>query len=298
MNPGKVYIVIINFGTPAHTIECLESILQNTHTHFQVVLVDVQDKNDSVKKIKEWITAQDNNRFACLQTTDNKGFSYANNIGIKYALKQPDCDYMWILNNDTFIEKNSLAELINCHKKVNKPGFIGSKIMDYDHRDIIQNVGGTFNKWTGYSVLIGMGEKDTGQFEHKAIKPDYIIGASMFCSVDLVKTIGLMPEDYFLYYEDIDWCVTAQKAGFINSSCTKSIVYHKQGVSTGAKLLSTDEHIRSKKHLYLSYLKFYRRHFPQLMVVAYFILVKQWAGRVFHGQFAEAKLIARVFFSK
>jgi len=67
-----------------------------------------------------------------------------------------------------------------------------------------QNVGRAFNKWTGYSILIGMGEKDTGQFDDKNIKPDYVIGASMFFNIDLVRAIGLMPEDYFLYYEDID----------------------------------------------------------------------------------------------
>jgi len=244
-----------------------------------------------------WIETKKDNRFILIPEKENKGFSYANNVGIKYALKQPDCDYLWILNNDTVIEKNCLTELIKCHKKKNS-GFIGSKIMDYANRDIIQNVGGTFNKWTGYSVLIGMGEKDAGQYEQKAIKPDYVIGASMFLKIDLVRKIGLMPDDYFLYYEDIDWCITAQKAGFVISSCTESIVYHKQGISTGAKLLSTDEHIRSKKHLYLSYLKFYRRHFPKFLVVAYFILFKQWGGRIYHGHYKEARLIAEVIFSK
>lgn len=298
MTPGKVFIIIINYGTPEHTVECLESILQNNYANYQVIIVDVLNKKDSIRLLNDWIAQKKDNRFNVIPNNKNNGFSFANNIGINYALSQADCDYLWILNNDTVIEKNSLTELINCYRKESKPGFLGSKIMDYDNRELIQNVGGTFNKWTGYSVLIGMGEKDVGQYNNKKTKIDYVIGASMFCKADFLKTVGLMPEDYFLYYEDIDWCIAAQKAGYTNLLCTESVVYHKQGVSTGVKLLSTDASIKKKKHLYLSYLKFYRRHFPKHLAIAYFILFKQWAGRIYHGQFAEAKLIAQVIFSK
>ena len=154
-------------------------------------------------------------------------------------------------------------------------------------------MGGTFNKWTGYSVLLGMGEIDKGQFDNKNPEVDYVIGASMFFHKSLIEEIGLMPEDYFLYYEDIDWCITAQKAGFKNSTCTKSLIYHKQGISTGAKLLTTDNHLKNKKHLYLSYLKFYQRHYKLLLPVAYLILLKQTAGRIFHGENKEAGIIFR-----
>ncbi|RLD77510.1 MAG: hypothetical protein DRJ10_11825, partial [Bacteroidetes bacterium] len=195
-------------------------------------------------------------------------------------------------NNDTVIDNNSLVELINqYHQNEKNIGFIGSIILDYKDNKLIQNAGGTFNKWTGYSVLIGMGKKDTGQFDNQEIKVDYVIGASMFCHSSLMHKIGLMPEDYFLYYEDIDWCITAQKAGFKNKTCTKSKVYHKQGISTGAKLLVNDRHLQNKKHLYLSYLKLYRRHFKRLLPVAYFILFKQMAGKVMHKKYNEAQVI-------
>ena len=296
----KVFIIIINYGTPGHTIECLQSICENNHELFQVVVVDVSNINLSVKKINQWIAEKNDSRFILIQEKENKGFAFANNIGIKYSLEQDDCDFIWILNNDTIIEKNSLKELINCYEqKQDKEitGFIGSKILDYKDNELIQNVGGTFNKWTGYSVLVGMGEKDTGQFDNQEINIDYVIGASMFCHSSLVHKIGLMPENYFLYYEDIDWCITAQKAGFRNSTCTKSIIYHKQGLSTGARLLTRDSHLKNKKHLYLSYLILYRKHYKSLLPVAYFILFKQMAGKIFHNNLYEAKLILQVIVS-
>jgi hypothetical protein len=300
-NRQKVYIVIINFGTPGHTIECLQSICENDHELFQVLVVDVSNINKSVEKINKWIEEKNGGRFILIEEKENKGFAFANNIGIKYSLRQGDCDFLWILNNDTVIAKNSLEELIKCYRQ-NKDkkitGFIGSKILDYKDNELIQNVGGTFNKWTGYSVLVGMGEKDTGQFDSQDIKVDYVIGASMFCHSSLVYKIGLMPEDYFLYYEDIDWCITAQKAGFKNLTCTKSLVYHKQGISTGAKLLTNDNHLKNKKHLYLSYLKFYKKHYKRLLPLSYIILLKQIAGRIFHLEYKEAGIIFRTIFPK
>lgn len=296
----KVYIIIVNYGEPEHSIECLQSILDNNYEFFHVVVVDISNINQSTDKINSWIDKKNDSRFSLINEDKNKGFAFANNIGIKYALQKDDCDYLWILNNDTIIEKESLSQLKNYYdekKQVCNIGFVGSKIMDYGNSGIIQNIGGTFNKWSGYSILIGMGQKDNGQFENKNINVDYVVGASMFFHSSLINKIGLMPEDYFLYYEDIDWCLSAQKAGFTNSSCSKSIVFHKQGISTGSKLLREDENLKNKKYLYLSYLKLYKKKFKWLMPVAYFILFKQMAGKIYHRNFTEAKLISQVIFN-
>ena len=297
----KVYVVIVNYGAWQDTMECLNSILTNEHQNYKVLIVDVANKNNSVKELKKYLDNIEDKRFELLYTPDNKGFAFANNIGIKHAQKQEDCKFIWILNNDTVILKNSIDELIKCYeqnKNTKSTGFIGSKILDYKKRELIQNVGGTFNKWTGYSILLGMGEKDTGQFDNKKLKVDYVIGASMFFHKSLIGEIGLMPEKYFLYYEDIDWCISAQKAGFKNSTCIKSLIYHKQGISTGVKLLTKDDHLKNKKHLYLSYLKFYQSHYKILLPVAYFILIKQMAGKMFHNNLQEAKLILQVISKK
>ena len=92
-------------------------------------------------------------------------------------------------------------------------------------------------------------------------------------------------------------CIPAQKAGFVNTTCTSSIIYHKQGVSTGSKLLSNDNHLHNKKYLYQSYLIFYRKYFSWKLPIAYAILFKQLAGKVFHKNMAEAKLILQIIFS-
>lgn len=301
MNTPKVYIILINYGTPHDTIECLESIIINNYQFFQVLIIDVADLNESVDKITGWIEQNKDSRFTLISEKQNKGFSYVNNIGINFALSQKDAGFIWVLNNDTVISKNSLKALISCynkHKSTSKIGFIGSKTMDYKNRSLIQNVGGTFNKWTGYSKLLGMGETDKKQYDRNLYSIDYVVGASMFFHASLVEKIGLMPENYFLYYEDIDWSITAKRKGFTNITCIDSVIFHKQGLSTGSKLLTETSNIVIKKHLYLSYLIFYRRHYKWLIPIAYFILIKQLAGKMFHNNLAEAGVILKVIFNK
>lgn len=296
----KVYIIIINFGEPNHTIECLQSIIDNNYSSFQVILVDISDINQSIEKLNGWIEKKNDPRFTIIQEKQNKGFAFANNIGIKHSLKQDNCKFLWILNNDTVIEKDSLAHLINYYtEKANTKniGIVGSKIMDYKERDHIQSVGGRFNSWTKFPDWIGMGEKDIGQFDNNELKVDHVLGASMFLQKSLIQQIGLMPEDYFLYFEDTDWCIKAQRVGFQNSVCTKSIVYHKQGASTGVKYLNDEKHLQNKKYFYVNLLKFYGKNFKLYLPMAYFILFKKMLGKVYHRNYKEARLISRVIFN-
>ena len=299
MSRKKIYIILVNYGTPDATIECMESIVANSYQNFQVLIVDIMDINHSEQTIGQWVLKQEDERFMLISEKQNKGFAYANNIAIKYAMAKQDANFIWLLNNDTVIAPDSLGQLLNCyHQSTIQTGFIGSKTMDYTRRELIQNMGGTFNKWSGYSMLKGMGEKDNGQFDNGKLSVDYVVGASMFFHVSLIDKIGLMPEDYLVNYEAIDWCITAKKTGLVNITCQKSVIYHKQGLSTETKLLNKDSNLEIKKHLYQSYLIFYHRHYKALLPVAYFILFKHWAGRVYHKEWREAKMILMVIFTR
>jgi GT2 family glycosyltransferase len=295
---SEVILILVNYGNWEDTIECYESILKNSFRDYAVFTVDVANKNNSYKHLSDWHDSR-SEQFILLKTDENKGFAFANNIALKYIREHALTKYVWILNNDTVIEKDALSELYDFHKQKEekgKTGFIGSKISEYENRDIIQSVGGYFNERSGYSILIGKGEKDTGQYDSKELKPDYVIGASMFFHIDLLNDIDFMPEDYFLYYEDIDWCITAKKKGYTNHTCTKSIVYHKQGKSTGNKYSKKTAYTELRRYMYVSYLKFFRKQYRSRMYIAYFILFKQYTGRIFRLQFKEAFVILKVIF--
>jgi hypothetical protein len=176
-----------------------------------------------------------------IQAGENGGFSAGNNIGIKYALARGDFEYIWLLNNDTVIESTTLSSLVDksdYYKKTdNKVGLLGSKLRYYDNPLIIQAIGGKYNKWIGTSEHIGVSEMDYGQYNNEKIVDfiDYPVGASLFISKDFINDVGLMSEEYFLYYEELDWVLRGRKKEWKIGFCWESIVYHKEGSSIGTQ---------------------------------------------------------------
>jgi GT2 family glycosyltransferase len=162
-----------------------------------------------------------------IQSAENRGFANGNNIGIKYALKKNDFSYIWLLNNDTVIERDTLSVLIKYAEK-NKIGVCGSILKNYNKPMETVACGGKINRFLGTSKHL-LDEKNSKN--PKEI--DYVIGASFLIAKKVINTIGMLPEDYFLYYEDTDYCFNATKNKFTLGIALDSIVYHKIGASTG-----------------------------------------------------------------
>ena len=291
---SKVHIITINYKNWQDTIECLESIKLLDYRNIEIVLMEVCDLNNSLINLKKYLKDYPF-KLKLIELSENNGFAYANNQAIKYIQTQNEVEYIWLLNNDTVVKRKTLSALLNFYDnnivKTNI-GFVGSKILEYNEPEIIQTVGGNFNPKKGYSKLIGKGEKDINQY-NSDFKADYVIGASMFFQKNLLNIIGFMPEEYFLYYEDIDWCFAASKKGYSNYTCVDSVVLHKQGGSTGNKYTKKTTNLYTRKYMYSSYLKFYKNHFNKYIIIAYVMLHKQFVGRIIRRQFKEAKIILK-----
>ena len=161
-----------------------------------------------------------------IQTGDNLGFAGGNNVGIRYALAKDDFEYTWLLNNDTVIEKDSLSSLVSYAAK-NDLGISGSVLMYYHDPNKVQAYGGTTNKFLGIVKHI----KNINDIEKKL---DHIVGASFLINKKVIKKIGLLPEEYFLYLEETDYCFNARNYGFKLGIAIDSNVYHKEGASIGS----------------------------------------------------------------
>ena len=183
------------------------------------------------------------------------GFTGGNNAGIRFALNQNDCDFLWLLNNDTVVEKNTLSEMLAVAKSGKKIGITGSKLMDYDTPQKIQALGGNINTSFGQTHHL---------LSEKALdKLNYIIGASFLISKECLERIGFLDENFFLYNEDCDYCLTAQSHGFKISVALASVVYHKEGGSS-ANLFRDYYGIRNT--VYLG-----QKHFNPLFTTLYAI---------------------------
>ena len=185
-----------------------------------------------------------------ISSITNNGFAAGNNIGIRYALSKGDADYFWFLNNDTTVNSNTLSLLVNSILKDSLIGIIGCKILLYFNPDTIQCIGGgLFNKYTASIREMYFGKSNSVKIENHP-QLDYISGASMMVSSEFIQKVGLMNEEYFLYFEELDWAYREIKCGFQFDYNIDAVVYHKNGATInrngGKSVLSEYYYARSK----------------------------------------------------
>jgi GT2 family glycosyltransferase len=266
----KVYIIILNYKGWLDTIECLESVFKLNYPNFQVIVVDNSPSEEPLKNLEKWASKKGfsdiktsfpeivypliskpisfktiseieskkqsrNEPLLIIKANKNLGFSAGNNIGLNYVIRRNDFDYCWLLNNDTLVENNSLSYQINYIEENEKLkiGILGSKLVYYHTPDKVQAVGGSLNTFSFNTKHIGEGESIINKKKQFG-NIDYVVGASMFVSNKFLKEVGLLSEDYFLYYEELDWAFRAKSLGWEIDWCPKSKVYHKEGASIGS----------------------------------------------------------------
>lgn len=258
MKSSKVYIIVLNWNNWNDTLECLESIFCSTHPDFEVVVVDNGSTDGSEEKIRAWAGDR---RLVILQAGSNLGYSGGNNIGLRYALERGDFSYVWILNNDTIVDENALLKMVEMAESDEKIGMVGSNLLNYDRPEVLQTAGGCWIiPWAGNTVPI-----TEGGFPYE---PDYISGASLLVKKAVLEKIGLLDEDYFLYWEDVDWGVRARRAQYRLLYCPESSIRHKEGGAGGGMTPITDYYWTRNG------LMFTMRYYPwflPLVFVAYLI---------------------------
>lgn len=243
--------------------------------------------------------ASDSN-IVLIQTGANLGFAGGNNVGIRYALARGDADFVWLLNNDTVVPSNSLSKLLEVAVQREHIGIVGSTLCYYGQPDRIQaQGGGSFNPWHAMSRHIGEGEKyrplSTDEVARIEREMAYVVGASMLVSRAFLEEVGLMQEDYFLYFEEMDWAERGRRCHqpYQLAYASKSIVYHKVGAAAGTHSRS----LFSLRYLTKNRLRFMKRFYPTMLGPARLRLLWECAKSVPKGRFQEAKLLMSVALS-
>jgi GT2 family glycosyltransferase len=175
-----------------------------------------------------------------IRTEKNAGYAGGNNAGIRYVLEKGDGPFIWILNNDTVIEKDALAALVKYAARDATVGMIGSKLLCYNNPNVLQAAGGgRIFPALGNTNLVAYNQKDNGKWDLPC-DLDYICGASLFVKRAVIEEIGLMDERYFLYWEDADWGTRARRKGYKLLYCHESRILHKEGGTSGGITPLTD----------------------------------------------------------
>lgn len=225
---NKVCIILLNYNSADSTIECIESIKENeTKINYEIVVVDNKSQDDSIQKLEKL------NNIKLIKSNENNGFASGNNIGIKYAIEN-GAQYILLLNNDTTIEKDAisiLAEQLNNH---NELGIIGSRIMYYDNKELINYCGGEIDWLKATSIHNNYKQKFNNNVEN-FFYTNFITGCCMLIKKEVFEKVGYLPEEYFMYYEDVDYCVKVKEAGYKLGIDTSSVIYHKVSASSGGE---------------------------------------------------------------
>lgn len=272
-----VYIIVLNWKGAIDTISCMNSLFQLKDSEFRVVICDNASPDNSYDHIRDWLINQQHlasgymaqhslveldqkksltylipeneQSVYFIQTGSNLGYAGGNNVGIRFAMNQLDMKYVWILNNDTEVEPNSLFHMIKRCESDPQIGICGSRLVYSHDRSKLQGLGGLYNPWLCTTKHYAAFSDSALEFNDIDVAKniDYIIGASMLLTKPLLEKAGLLCEDYFLYYEEIDLALRS-KGIFSLGVASKSIVYHKEGASMdgGRSMLSDYYAVRNK----------------------------------------------------
>jgi hypothetical protein len=218
-----ICIIIPNYNGVEHLTECLRSIYNQTLQDFSSIIVDNNSTDISVSYVKTNYPAT-----KVIELDDNYGFAKAVNIGIKYALKNYDPDYIVLLNNDVECDKNFLDELLKGFIS-EEIGSVSPKMLNYFHRNIIDGAGDIASK-RKLPFPRGRDEKDIGQYELSGYIFGACAGAVMYKSA-VFKTTGYFDEDFFAFLEDVDFSFRLQYLGYKCYYNPKAVCYHKRGAT-------------------------------------------------------------------
>ena len=225
-----ISIITINYNGLKDTCELIDTLpLENDK--LEVIVVDNASLQDEASIIEQRYP-----RVTVVRSSKNLGFAGGNNLGIQASHGR----YLFFINNDTIIETkdeeqrhNFLQPLIERLESSDKIGMVCPKIRFSWGNHLIQYAGYTpLSSITMRNHSIGFGEEDHGQYDTPHQTP-YAHGAAMLVKREVINRVGMMPECFFLYYEELDWSMMIRRAGYEIWFDPSFTVYHKESQSTG-----------------------------------------------------------------
>ncbi len=222
----KVSIVTVNYNHSHVTDELLDSIAKkNTYSNLEIIVVD---NASLVNPVPTWILKYPAVKF--IRSEINLGFAGGNNVGIKAATG----DYLFLINNDTEITDGLIETLVSTLDNHPEVGMVSPKIKYFDQPDMLQYAGYTpMNYFTARNSCIGQFEIDKGQYDHVTGITGFAHGAAMMVKKEAIEKAGMMSENFFLYYEEMDWSDHIKKQGYKVWVNMQALIYHKESISVG-----------------------------------------------------------------
>lgn len=318
-----ITIVVLNWNGGDDTIRCLESLSNLRGGPANILICDNGSEDDSLSIIRRTLFSldgQDSNfsewdagdeldgsmykdnmpYYGLIKSPRNLGFSGGVNVGLRLALQDPRMSAVWILNNDTVVDAGALEAIEDALFKNPKAGIIGTTLLYLDEPEKIQAVGGLYNPWLGTTSHV-LGQKPYSRELCESVDPqgfDYVVGASFCIRREVIEVVGLLSEDYFLYFEELDYAKRMKRLmpdyrlGY-EPNC---IVYHKEGGSMGAKeICEVETSELSDCHFLTSRQIFASRNSGLLYPLVHVTLLGILMTRIYRGHWVSVRHVIKLF---
>lgn len=219
-----VSIITVNYNSAAETVAFVESLLLADYSHWELFVVD----NGSSSFDGAAFRSMDP-RITVVESKVNFGFAGGNNL----ALDLCSGSYLFYVNNDTILEADTISRLVKTAVSTKNLGGVSPKVLYFHTPGIIEYAGCTqVNMLTGRNRSIGYGEKDDNMHS-SLISTSYLHGCAMLLPMEIIHQVGPMNEDFFLYYEELDWCERIRGCGRDIYCDQKARIHHKESASVG-----------------------------------------------------------------
>jgi GT2 family glycosyltransferase len=270
----RVSCVVVNWNGWQDTLACLESLVAQDYPSLTILVVDNASSDGSAGKIRAAFPD-----IEVLQSDDNRGFAAGSNLGIRRAMES-GAEFVWLLNNDTIAPPDTTRKLVAAATDPGV-GIVGTVLRYMQNPAKIQAWGGgSIRRWMGfvrhYDSPVELG-------------PDsFMTFASVLLRTKMLEQVGLLDEQYFMYFEDSDLCFRAQDAGWKLAVATDTSVLHKEGGSA-----ATRKSVRVDRIVTASGLRFLDRHGrPRGLAKALFVL-SRLGKRIAAGRQSRIRAVMR-----
>lgn len=224
----EIAVILVNWNGYSFTKACLTSLEQVEAPKFHVILVDNASKAREGLRLKEEFP-----HVHLIETTENLGFAGGNNIGLRYAIEQRFKQFL-LLNNDTIVAPDFLKEMQIVLAKHPDCGAVQPLILFLHDQTKIWSAGGKWNSFLGYAKTLG-DRAPISIFKPDNSNLDWVTGCCMLLSKEAITASGLLDEQYFAYFEDVEWSMRIRNAGYSLKLAPKAIIYHEAGAASKKK---------------------------------------------------------------
>lgn len=221
-NMIKLAVILVNYNGIDDSIDCIRS-LKKSSIPLTIIIVDNASSKDESIKLKDLFPD-----IYTMRSEINLGFAGGNNIAIKWALEN-NFDYIALLNNDTIVKNNTFEELC---KYAGHNDIVAPYMYYYSNPKELWYAGGFINHWSGNAT------HNKKEKKHDIACCTFATGCCFLAHRNVWEKVGLLDESYFMYNEDVDYCIRLLSLNVVIKTNPKASIYHKVGKSCGGEISS------------------------------------------------------------